>query len=187
MEKTITIGQSLKAIMGALIKATANNGGKVSVNQSNVIAIKRGRFNPAEFIGKNSSINANEMDTRSTTLTELDITKVKLVTMLRCGETYINSADRLKRLKKKPGKIRLNADIFLTLWENQHLIPESWKEKVNGKTHHIFFDGSSLKHSGLDRFHGFLCLYWNGSKWDHGVDWQVSGWTGISSSAILAS
>jgi hypothetical protein len=75
--------------------------------------------------------------------------------------------------------------IFLTLWENQHLIPESWKEKVNGNTRYIFFDGTVLRRSDGDRY--VLYLYWGDGQWRWHVRWLVYGWDGNRPSAALAS
>lgn len=160
------------------------NGGKVSVGNPKVITINRNRFHPAKFIGKDWSIFNKETDTRSTALTEIDITKVQFVTMLHDGETHIKGEEKVKRLKSS-GHIRLDADIFLTLWENQHFIPESWKEKVNGNTRFIYFDGIILRNSGGDRC--VLCLYWDDGKWYWYVNWLVSDWSAHGPSVVLAS
>jgi hypothetical protein len=146
--------------------------------------INRGRFNPAKFIGQGWSIIADETDTYSTQLTELDFTKVQQVTMLKDSETYIKGEERLRRLKES-GNIRLDADIFLTLWENQHLIPEGWKEKVNGNTRYIFFDGTVLR--GPDGHRYVLYLYWDDDAWYWLVRWLGRGWDADGLSAVLAS
>ncbi len=169
---------------GRQFTAFLRNGGKVLVGEPKVITINRGRFNPAEFIGQGWSIITEETDTRSTTLTELDLTKVQQVTMLKDGETYVKGEEKLKRLKKS-GNIRLDADIFHTLWENQHLIPESWKEKVGGNTRYIFFDGTVLRLSDGSRY--VLCLCWRGGAWGWDVRWLDRGWYDGSPSAVLAS
>ena len=142
-----------------------------TVAKPKIITINRNRFNPAEFIGAGWSIITDETDTRSTALTELDLTKVQQVTMLKSGENVINGEEKLKRLKKS-GNIRLDADIFLTLWQNQLLIPESWKEKINGNTRYIFFDGTVLRHSYGDRY--VLCLCWGDGKWHWYAYWLAS-------------
>lgn len=157
---------------------------KKKEKDNNIISIPRNRFNPTEFIGKGWSIIAEETDTRSIDLTELDLTKVQMVTMLKDGETVVNGEEKLKRLKAS-GYIRLDADIFLMLWENQYLIPESWKEKVNGDTRCIFFDGTVLRDSGGNRF--VLYLYWNDGAWLWRMFWLDNNWNDSSPSAVLAS
>lgn len=167
---------------GRQFTAFLKNGARLIVGM--VISIIRGRFNPAKFIGDGWSIQSDETDARSTALTELDLTKVQHVTMLKDGETYIKGEEKLKRLKKD-GRIRLDADVFYTLWTNQHLIPESWKEPINGNTHSIFFDGTVLRDSGGSRC--VLCLYWGDGQWDWSVVWLDYDWCDDSLSAVLAS
>jgi hypothetical protein len=169
---------------GQQFTAFLRNGGKVIVGEPKVVAINRNRFNPKKFIGDGWSIQSDETDARSIALTELDLTKVQHVTMLKDGGTYIKGEEKLKRLKALD-YIRLDADIFLTLWENQHLIPESWKEKVNGNTRYIFFDGTVLRRSDGDRY--VLYLYWGDGQWRWHVRWLVYGWDGNRPSAALAS
>jgi hypothetical protein len=169
---------------GQQFTAFLRNGGKVVVGEPKVVAINRNRFNPKKFIGDDWSIQSDETDARSIALTELDLTKVQHVTMLKDGETYVKGEEKLKRLKASD-YIRLDADIFLTLWENQHLIPESWKEKVNGNTRYIFFDGTVLRRSDGSRC--VLYLFWPGGQWGWGVYWLGFDWYGGSPSAVLAS
>lgn len=154
----------------------------IAIGQS--VAINRNRFNPRKFfVGDWSTLN-DETDARSIALTELDLTKVQHVTMLKDGETYVKGEEKLKRLKASD-YIRLDADIFLTLWENQHLIPESWKEKVNGNIRYIYFDGTVLRRSGGNRY--VLYLYWDDGQWYWNVSWLGHDWGGDSPSAVLAS
>jgi hypothetical protein len=152
--------------------------------KSSIIAITRGLSTPASFIGPGWSIAADETDSRSMALTELDLNKVRLVTMLNEGEKYIGGEEKLRRLKSSD-YIRLDADIFLTLWENQHLIPESWKEKVNGNIRYIFFDGTVLRDSDGNGCVRFLC--WDGGQWDWNVYWLGNDWNENYPSAVLAS
>lgn len=159
-------------------------GKAIAIGQSKVVAVSRNRFNPSRFIGDGWSIQNDETDARSTLLTELDLTKVQHVTMLKDGESNIKGEEKLKRLKASD-YIRLDADIFLTLWENQHLIPLSWKEEVNGNTRFIYFDGTVLRNSGSYRC--VLSLYWSGSRWDWYVSWLGRDWRDSRPSAVLAS
>ena len=172
------------------------NGGRVVVVQSSVIPINRTTpFNPTKFLGEGWSIwkgpadgdglsGDEEQDERSLDLTELDISKVQLVTCLHGDEDYIKGEERLKRLKKAKF-IRLDAQIFLTLWQNQHLIPESWKEKTNGNTTYIFFDGISLRSPLGDRYS--LCLFWRGGEWLWLCFWLGRDRFSDDPSAVLAS
>lgn len=153
-------------------------------SKNSIIHIPRNRFNPTKLLGQGWSIIADETDTRSIALTELDLTKVQFVTMLKDGASCINGEEKLKRLKASD-YIRMDADIFLMLWENQCLIPESWKEKVNGNTRFIHFDGTILRSPGGDRCVLYLC--WDGGAWGWSAVWLGSGWNGGNPSAVLAS
>lgn len=148
-----------------------------------VIAITR-TFNSEKFFGKGWSIVEKETDPRSKSLTELDPTKVEFVTTLKDGETRVWGEEKLRRLKAG-NYTRLDADIFHTLWENQSLIPESWKEKVNGDVRFIYFDGTVLRDPDGRRY--VLCLYWSGGAWRWNVGWLDRGWFANNPSVVLAS
>jgi hypothetical protein len=152
-------------------------------------------FNPEKFIAKGWSIwrgsaNGNglsgeeEQNKLSLGLAELDISKIQLETCLKPGGSSIKGDEKLKRLKKS-GYIRLDAKIFQTFWENQHLIPESWKEEVNGNTRYIFFDGTILRSPYGRRC--ALCLCWLGGEWRWGCYWLGNDWHAGDPSAVLAS
>jgi hypothetical protein len=90
-------------------------------------------FNPAAFIGNAWTIwrgpadgtgldGDEEQDERSLALTTIDLTTVRIETMLTEGERLITGEERLTRLKEK-NHIRLDAKVFQTLWQNQHLHP----------------------------------------------------------------
>jgi len=174
---------------GQQFTAFLQNGGKVivgelvgkSIGESKIVAINRDHFDPKKFIGDDWSILEDETDTRSSD--EFNLTKVELVTMLNDGETCLKGEEKLKRLKSSD-HIRLDADIFLTFWKNKHLIPESWKEKINGNTRFIFFDGTVLRRSDGGRY--VLYLYWRGGAWNWSVHLLDHVWYD-SYSAVLAS
>jgi len=151
--------------------------------KATTIKIVRG-FNPTEDICKGWSIEKDGTDTRSIALTELDITQVQFVTMLNAGETSIKGEEKLKRMKAS-GNIRLDADIFLTLFKDKALIPESWKKKVGDKTLRIYFDGTILRFPNGDR--GVLCLFWMYNDWYCDVNWLGSNRDANTPSAVLES
>ena len=157
------------------------DGWRIEVVKPSVISIDRSSpFEPVAFIGSGWTIE----EECSLVLTELDLSKVQFKTMLRTDENSIGGEKKLKRLKDA-GHIRLDAKIFQTLWENKHLIPESWKETVNGNTRYIFFDGTILRDP-----HGYryvLYLFWNDGGWSWGVGWLGSAWDARGPSAVLAS
>jgi len=159
------------------------NGGRLIVGKPTIIPIDRTvSFNPAEFISKSWSIA--EEDERSLALAEINLDEVCFESMLNEGETSVKGEAKLERLKAA-GHTRLDAKIFQTLWEDQQLIPESWKEKIDGKTRYIFFDGTILLRPGGRRC--ILCLYWSGGWWSWDSYWLGDGWDANDPSAVLAS
>lgn len=154
-----------------------------AVEESIMIKIDRTEpFNLAQFMVQGSSIE--EQDERALVITEVDLSKIRLETTLKPGETPVIGEERLKRLKKA-GHIRLDAKVFQTLWENQSLIPEKWKEKTNGNTTYIFFDGTVLRRPSGSRC--ALCLCWNDGRWYWIYDWLDYGFDASDPSAVLAS
>jgi len=168
---------------GKQFTAFLKNGGKVIVDSPRVISIDRSiPFDPKTFIGNGWSIE--EQDERAITLTEIDLTSVMFDSTLEKGEKSIKGEDKLNRLKEKTNRIRLDAGIFKTLWENQILIPEKWKEQTNGNTTFIFFDGTVLRDSDGIRCVLYLC--WNDGEWYWDDGWLGSDWNARSPSAVLA-
>lgn len=148
-----------------------------------VITIDRTKpFDPAEFIDKGWKIE--EEDERSLVLTEVDLTKTLFETCLREGENRIQGEKKLARLKEA-GHIRLDAKVFLTLWQNQHLIPESWKEKIGGNIRYIFFDGTILRRPDGYRYVLYLC--WGEGEWRWYYCWLGHDWHAFVPSLVLAS
>lgn len=169
----VTIGQVEACInrMGGMENFSRFIAGQGKIVFGQIISINRGRFNPTKFFDRDWSVIEEETDERSVVLSELDLTKVEFDTMLLDGEKYVNGEEKLKRLKKD-GRIRLDADIFFTLWKNQHHIPESWKETINGNIRLIFFDGTVFR--GWDGGHYVLSFSWHREKWN----WQLHGLRG---------
>lgn len=155
----------------------------VSTAEGNMLQIDRSTpFNHAAFLGNGWSIV--EQDERSLALPEIDLNKISFETTLRPGEVSIKGEEKLRRLKEA-GHIRLDAQVLQTLWENQHLIPESWKEKTGGNTTYIFFDGTILQRPDGDRY--VLYLYWYDGEWHWHCRWLGSDWFAMNPSACLAS
>jgi hypothetical protein len=145
------------------------------------LLINRGCFIATEFLGQGWSVVPSETDARSLALSELNLTKVRLVTEICDGERLLGE-DNLKRLRK-PNYIHLDADIFLTLWRNQHLIPESWKKKFNGNTRYIFFNGMILLAPDKGRY--LLFLWWEDDQWHFDLGWLSRTWGADCVSAVL--
>lgn len=168
---------------GRQFTAFLQNGARVVIGEPKIISVDRSQpFDPVKFLGKGWSID--EQDERSLALTEIDLTKVHLETMLEQGERSIKGEEKLRRLKKA-GHICLDAKIFQTLWENQILIPERWKEKTNGSTTYIYFDGTVLRSPDGDRY--VLCLFWHDGQWGWHCGWLGPDWHAPAPSAVLAS
>ena len=132
-------------------------------------------FNPMALIGWSIA----EQDERSLALAEVDLTKVSFEMILKERESSVAHEEKLKHLKNA-GHIRLDVKVFQILWENQHLIPESWKDHP-----YILFEGTVLR--GSDGCLCVLCLYW----WHGERHWRCLG-LGYRSvidsvSAVLAS
>lgn len=168
---------------GKQFTAFLKNGGRMVIGELKTLFIDRTTpFDPEKFIGKGWSIA--EQDERSLSLAELDLAKAQFETCLKQGENSIKGEEKLKRLKQD-GRIRLDVKVFQILWENQHLIPESWKEKIDGNTRYIFFDGTILRDPLGDRFALYLC--WLDGEWRWGYSWLGYAWNAINPSAVLAS
>ncbi len=143
-----------------------------SSQQSLVISVDRSiKFDPEKF-GLNN-LGIEETDAQSTVLTKLDLSKVRLETMLKDEENYISATERFKRLKDSE-YILLDADIFRSIYvDNHHLIPEEWKKKVNGNTNFICFYGTVMQADTGRRTPSryVVCLYWDrGSNVWHWIE-----------------
>ena len=160
-----------------------SSGGKMIVGEPKIIPIDRTQpFDPVKSLGQGWTID--EQDERSLALNQVDLANVRLEYMLKKDESWIKGEEKLKRLKKA-GHIRLDAKVFQTFWENKALIPEAWKQKIDGNTTFIFFDGTILRNPDGRRC--VLGLYWDGGRWDWRYYWLGRGWDVGSPSAVLAS
>lgn len=167
---------------GERFTAFLNNRARLIVGGSKIIRLGQDDVFDPTFIGQGWEIE--EQDERSLVRTALDLDTVRLETCSRGREEWITGEERVKRLKKAR-RIRLDARFFRKLWENQHLIPESWKEKTNGNTTFIFFDGTIL--CGPDSNHfSTLCLYWHDGQWRWNCDWLDFARFVKDPSAVLA-
>jgi hypothetical protein len=153
----------------------------VERRKSRLIKInRRNLFNPAQFMD-HQGLEIEEQDKRSIILKEIDSSAITLESMLQ-GETVIKGEEHLKRLKNM-GHTRLDARVFQTLWENQHLIPEHWKGTMDDPKH-IFFDGTVLKNQ-----HGryVISMYWDMDKewrWTY-CRLDIGGWKAEDLSAVI--
>lgn len=170
---------------GERFNVLLKNGGRGSIGEPKVIPIDRTNpFDPVPFIGNDSSIVEVEQDKRSLKLFGVNLTKVKLQTTLKTGEKMVTVEEILKCLIAS-GVILLDAKVFQTLWENKALIPESWKQLIDGKTTFVLFPGTVLRDSDSRGF--VLCLFWFCGEWSWSCLWLGSGCGANSLSAVLES
>ena len=179
---------------GAEFTAFLKNGAQMNLGP-NILRIRSQPFNPATFIGQGWTIwrgpsdgdgltGKEEQDDRSLDVTEIDLSKIQLVTMLKARDSVITGEEKLKRLKRAK-HICLDAKVFQTLWENQDRIPEAWKERVNGNIQYVCFDGTVLRSPNGIRY--VLYLYFLEGRWYWLCRWLGSGWDSGRPSAVLAS
>ena len=173
---------------GRQFTAFLKNGARVIVGEPKIIPIDRSiPFNPAAFIGNGWSIwrgpadgnglkGVKDQDERSLALTQINLADIQLVTCLKGAETVVKGEEKQCRLKVD-GRVRLDAKVFQTFWENQALIPERFKEKVNGNIQFTYFDGTVLRDPGGHRYVLYLC--WDGGAWSWDVDWLGNDWIGV--------
>ena len=137
-------------------------------------------FDPVGFMD-HPGLTIEEQDQRSIMFEEIDPLEISLESMLQ-GETVIGGEEHLKRLKQK-GYVRLDAKIFQALWENQQLIPESWKGTLHDPKY-IFFDGTVLRNQ-YGRY--VISIYWDKDKkwnWTY-CRLDVGGWKAEDLSAVF--
>jgi hypothetical protein len=169
---------------------------RLIVGEPKIIPIDRSTpFNPETFLGKGWTIwrgpadgngleGEEEQDARSLAITELDLSKIQLVTTLREGETVVKGEENLKRLREA-NYICLDAGIFQTFWNQQELIPQLLKELTNGGITYVFFKGTTLRSSCGLRY--ALCLYFDEGRWYWDCSWLVRVWDVFNPSVVLAS
>ena len=160
---------------GVQFTAFLRNGGRLVVGGK--LTIDRSKpFDPVAFIGE-KGLKIGEQDERALKLTEVDLSAVMLKHMLEDGEPPVVGEERQKRLKAA-GYISLDARVFETLWNNQHLIPESWKGKS------VFFEGTVLVSPSGDRY--VLYIFSTGKQWNWDYYCLNDHWYGNNPSAVLA-
>jgi hypothetical protein len=164
------------------------NGGRV-IDALRAIPIKRPTiYDLTAFIGKKGGIGKRpwemiyaETDNRSTIMESLDISNVRLESMLRGAETIIPPRERIARVKEA-GYIRLDTGMFMAYWENKHLIPERYKEKIDGSDCIVCFDGGPIV--GPFGEECVFCIYWLGNEWHWSLDWLDGDGKGAVSAVL---
>jgi hypothetical protein len=119
------------------------------------------KFDPELFFAKGWTIEIE--DERSLALDELDLSLVTFETCLEKHEYYAEKDEALKRFREIG--ICLDAKIFLTLWENKHLIPEEWKGHIIGFWGTIFNDSRTTPYDQTSRG---IYIRWDKNRWHYG-------------------
>ena len=148
--------------------------------------VNRNKPFPLGYLVGDWSFQDDETDLVSSKLKSVDLSRIRLVTMLKDGEERISGEVKRERLKLS-GCVKLDSFILQTLLDNKHLIPESWKEELDGRIRFIFFDGTVLL--GREKEQNVLCLYWYWGDWQVGCR-ELStefndGWNEYFPSAVL--
>jgi hypothetical protein len=130
-------GQGVK-LAQALAEAfkMVHNGHANLVNPSERHILSIDRTNTEVTFGFYRDRKILEVDERSLRLTEIDLTKVKLLNVLKDGESTISGEERMRRIKAT-GHIRLDTWILQTILKHPECIPESWRQRK-----YITFDGT---------------------------------------------
>ncbi len=142
--------------------------------QSQIIRIDRSTpFNPVALLGAGWSIwrgpwngtgliGAEQNNSESLALTEVDLARIVLKPSLEVGGAIVGGEEFLTQLKNAKSLV-LDAKVGQTLYENPHLIPESWKGTW------VNFMGTVLRND-RERRH-VMCLLWNGRQWRYREFW----------------
>jgi hypothetical protein len=177
-----TEGYSNEEIKSRIIAFLNNRLCLITKGPSALLVDRTKPFNPAEFIGKGWTIEAE--DAKSLKLAEIDFAKVLFTACLKDGETVITGEEKLVRhIAAK--HIRLDAKIGQCLFEEKDQVTLEWLHKTFGIT---WFElpGTILRRAGDRRY--FLYLYRGGaSRWDWSYDWLGDARPATVPSAVLAS
>lgn len=171
---------------GARFTAFLKNNAKVIVRESKIIRIDRAvPFDLEAFVGQESDLKIAEQDMRSVILSDIDVSKISLLGCItdRKGRFCLHGHEKLAHLISAR-HVRLDAKIFQTLWENQQLIPEHWKEPTYGIATRIFFHGTVLSGRRKEDRYVFF-LYFADNRWKYGHSWLENACLFCLTSAVL--
>ena len=156
--------------LGERITDFLQNGARLIQGELRLIPLDSSRSDdPSYDYGFRSEIL--EQDGMSLSRTELDLTKLKLWPMVEPDGRVPTSAERWSKISEA-GYYRLGGQEFLTLNRNRFLLPESWKEPVEGMSPIIAFEGIVTRGPSIDgdcRDHiRRVCpaFYWKERRWD---------------------
>jgi len=124
-------------------------------------------FNPNTFPGTGDEWIILREDPTLSSLTRLNLSRVKVLALLEEGDGFVTAEQPLKLLKavsQDTNQIPLGAAAFMFFWENKDKIPEEWKEEVGGEIQNVFFTGTILKDP--DSGEGCIVyLSWKAGQW----------------------
>ena len=84
---------------------------------------------------------------------EIDLFSVHLTSMHQPGEKKVLGEERLNRVRSA-GLLRLDAQVFKALCDNQNLIPSHWND--SSRYRYICFEGTVIKdQNGLSYVYAF--------------------------------
>lgn len=136
------VGQGAKLSLALAEAFRMINDGSAKVanlDERHIISIDR--TTSGTSLGSHQVIET-EIDERSLRLTEIDLSKVILLNVLRDGEREIDGEERMRRIKAT-GHIRLDAFIMRDILKDPKCIPASWEKYC------VTFDGTIFESSVL--------------------------------------
>jgi hypothetical protein len=136
-------------------------------------SIWRGPANGDGLIGE------EEQDARSLALDKIDFSRIVLNACKK--DERVTREERARRLRKD-GLILPDAKIVEVIFENKENLPDEWKEKVDGSTQFIFFEGTTIRGQAGTR--NVLFIYF-GRLWNEGI-WHCNCGS-ISDSCFVSS
>jgi len=74
----------------------------------------------------------------------------------------VTGEQRLRFIESSHTTVPMGSHLCRYFWDNQEIIPEEFKFRVNNKPTFIFFDGCTI--SNPNQGYSSLCIFWNG-KW----------------------
>lgn len=171
------------------------NGARMIIGDPRFVPTKP--FDPAEFLGSGWTIwrgpidgdglsGEEDVDLRSGTLPEVELSKIIFETCLQAGENSITGEEKLRQLKKKPEFIRFGGNVFLGLWLDYQANKENsvleWIYR-NFKISYLDFFGLILRGPLGDR--RVLVLNRNDDgKWYWYCPWLGTQWVASGPSVV---
>ncbi len=118
-------------------------------------------FDPVAFIGEGWS--RMEEEGKLPVPPKINLSNISFVTMLDEDESEIPGQETLRRLKAA-GHVRLDANVFQSIWEIRHLLPKIGMRSPIGRPNFVFFDGTTFRSPrGCDHV---LCLGLGEREWN---------------------